>query len=416
MSLFEPQPTATPSATPLAGKKIVLGVTGSIAAYKSALLIRLLVKEGAEVQVIMTESAQEFITPLTLSTLSKKPVFTKFTEGPLGEWTNHVELGLWADLMLVAPATAKTLAGFANGYCNDLLTATYLSARCPVFVAPAMDLDMFAHPSTQHNLQKLASYGNRIIEPEEGELASGLVGSGRLAEPETIVAILKKHFSFNPVAFQKRVLITAGPTVEAIDPVRFISNRSTGKMGYAIAEAFAAAGAAVTVVSGPVSIELQDSTIRVLPVESAQQMYETIEGHFAQHDLIIFAAAVADYTPKTVAEQKIKKKTKDMQIDLVKTVDIAAAMGQKKQPHQLTIGFALETENELDNALRKLESKAFDYIVLNSLNDPGAGFTHDTNKITVIDKNKTISRFDLKSKTEVAGDILNLVLSKWTEL
>ncbi|GGM82477.1 phosphopantothenoylcysteine decarboxylase [Dyadobacter beijingensis] len=399
----------------LKGKKILLGVSGSIAAYKSALLVRLLVKAQAEVKVVMTESATEFITPLTLSTLSKNPVLTSFTKNEAGEWNNHVELGIWADLMVVAPATAKTLSKCASGHCDDLLTAVYLSARCPVFFAPAMDVDMFRHPSTRRNIEMLTAYGNHFISPEHGELASGLIGDGRLAEPENIVQILNAYVSNRPIAAAKRVLITAGPTVEPIDPVRFISNRSSGKMGYAIAEAFADAGALVTLVSGPTQLRTLHPNITTIHIETAAQMFDATQAHFESHDVVIFAAAVADYTPRHVAEQKIKKQGESMSLDLAKTTDIAGTLGQLKKPGQLAIGFALETENELGHALDKLTRKNFDYIVLNSLNDPGAGFAHDTNKITVIDKEQHVQQFDLKSKEAVAQDILNIVLAKWSE-
>ncbi|MCF0075066.1 bifunctional phosphopantothenoylcysteine decarboxylase/phosphopantothenate--cysteine ligase CoaBC [Dyadobacter sp. CY261] len=399
----------------LKGKKILLGVTGSIAAYKSALLVRLLVKEAAEVRVVMTQSATEFITPLTLSTLSKNPVLSSFISAETGEWNNHVQHGLWADLMIVAPATAKVLSKCANGHCDDLLTAIYLSARCPVFFAPAMDVDMFRHPSTQRNIETLTSYGNHFISPEHGELASGLIGDGRLAEPENIVKILNAHFAKRPAVAAKRVLITAGPTVESIDPVRFISNRSSGKMGYAIAEAFAASGALVTLVSGPTHLKASHPNILTIPVETANQMLNAANSNFEGSDLVIFAAAVADYMPRRVADQKIKKQGDSMSLDLVKTTDIAATLGQMKKPGQIIIGFALETENELAHAQDKLARKNFDYIVLNSLNDPGAGFAHDTNKITVIDKDKNVQQFDLKSKDEVAQDIFNIVLAKWSE-
>lgn len=399
----------------LKGKKILLGVSGSIAAYKSAVLVRLLVKADAEVRVIMTHSATEFITPLTLSTLSKNPVLTAFTKNETGEWNNHVELGLWADLLVIAPATAKVLSKCASGHCDDLLTAVYLSARCPVFFAPAMDVDMFAHPSTRRNIETLSSYGNFFIAPEHGELASGLIGDGRLAEPDHIVNALSAHFAQRPVAAGKRVLITAGPTVEPIDPVRFISNRSSGKMGYAIAEAFAAAGALVTLVSGPTALKTVHPNITNIPVETASQMYEAARKHFEGSDLIVFAAAVADYTPRIVSEQKIKKLGESMSLDLARTTDIAGTLGSGKKPGQLIIGFALETENEMGHAQDKLARKNFDYVVLNSLNDKGAGFAHDTNKITVIDRDLRAQQFDLKSKDEVAQDILNIVLAKWSE-
>lgn len=399
----------------LKGKKILVAVSGSIAAYKSALLVRLLVKADAEVQVVMTESAKEFITPLTLSVLSKKPVLSTFTAGEEGTWNNHVELGLWADAIIIAPATARTLSKCATGNCDDLLTAVYLSARCPVFFAPAMDVDMYQHPSTQHNINTLTGFGNHFIEPEHGELASGLIGSGRLAEPETLVRTLAGFFAKKSVAFGKRVLITAGPTVEAIDPVRYISNRSSGKMGYAIAEAFASAGATVTLVSGPTSLPIPEQTIKRIDVQSAEEMFVATQGHFTGSDVVIFAAAVADYTSKLVAAHKIKKQGQEMSLDLVKTRDIAGTLGKSKTENQLLIGFALETENEMEYAMDKLLRKNFDFIILNSLNDPGAGFAHDTNKITVIDKRKNVKHFDLKRKEEVAQDILHIVLDKWSE-
>jgi phosphopantothenoylcysteine decarboxylase/phosphopantothenate--cysteine ligase len=401
--------------TRLKGKKILVGVSGSIAAYKTAILVRLLVKSGAEVQVIMTEAAQDFITPLTLSTLSKHPVLTLFADKNNGSWNNHVELGLWADAFIIAPATARTLSRCATGSCDNLLTATYLSARCPVFFAPAMDVDMYHHPSTKLNLERLKEYGNIIINPEYGELASGLTGDGRMAEPETILDQLTHLFSQVPVATGKKVLITAGPTVEAIDPVRYISNRSSGKMGYAIANAFNQSGASVILISGPTQLSTPDG-VKTIHVESAAEMLKATSEHFDESDLVIYAAAVADYTPAKVATQKIKKKGEQMDLELVKTVDIAATTSQNKRTGQLTIGFALETENELGFAIDKLHRKNFDYIVLNSLNDEGAGFAHDTNKITVIDKlgNKTV--FPLKSKDEVAQDILNIVLTKWSEI
>ena len=400
----------------LQGKKLILGVTGSIAAYKSALLIRLLVKEGAEVQVIMTDSAAEFITPLTLSTLSRRPVFTSFTSGENGLWNNHVELGLWADAMIIAPATAKTLSKFASGYCDDLLTATYLSARCPVFFAAAMDVDMYKHPSTTKNISLLKDYGNTFIEPGYGELASGLFGEGRLAEPEIILNVLVKHFTKTTLAAGKKVLITAGPTVQPIDPVRFISNRSSGKMGYAIANAFAMAGAQVTLISGPTNLKVTDTGITVVPVETADEMFHATEEYFAVSDLAIFSAAVADYTPGQVADQKIKKQGDNMTLDLVKTKDIAGTFGKIKKPGQLVIGFALETENELEYASEKLLRKNLDFIIVNSLQDDGAGFAHDTNKISVIDKEKNTHHFSLKAKDKVAQDILEIVLNKWSEV
>ena len=400
----------------LVGKKILVGVSGSIAAYKSALLVRLLIKAGAEVQVLMTQAATEFITPLTLATLSKNPVLSTFTsDAKTGQWNNHVELGLWADAFLIAPATAHTLARCAYGLCDDLLTAVYLSARCPVFFAPAMDLDMYRHGSTMHTMERLRSYGNFIVEAGYGELASGLVGEGRLAEPQELLEVLQRYFAHKSVAVGKRVLITAGPTQEALDPVRYISNHSTGKMGYSIARAFAQAGADVTLVSGPVGLNLPDPSVRLVKVRSAQQMLEASQEYFSASDLVIFAAAVADYAPAEVAAQKIKKQTGTLQLDLTKTPDIALTLGKQKRAHQLLVGFALETENELDNARRKLESKNLDFIVLNSLNDPGAGFAYDTNKITVIDRSGLIRYFELKQKEEAAQDILDIVIEKWSE-
>lgn len=400
----------------LTGKKIIVAVSGSISAYKSALLVRLLIKAGAEVQVIMTSSATDFITPLTLGTLSKRPVYTTFDGAEQGTWNNHVDLGLWADLIIVAPATAHTLAKCANGLCNDLLTAVYLSARCPVYFAPAMDLDMYGHPSTQRSMELLRSFGNYIIEAAHGELASGLEGQGRLAEPEEIVKVLEKHFFRRSVAVGKRVLITAGPTQEAIDPVRFISNHSSGKMGYAIAEAFSSAGAQVTLISGPVGVATPDPDIKLLKVRSAQQMFEATHDAFAASDLVVFSAAVADYAPAEVATSKIKKKEAVFQIEMARTVDIAGTLGRQKKNNQLLVGFALETDNELANAQGKLEKKNLDYIVLNSLNDPGAGFAHDTNKITVIDREGLVRKFELKTKQKAAHDLLEIILEKWSEV
>lgn len=397
-------------------KKIILGVTGSIAAYKAALLVRLLVKVGAEVQVVMTEAAKDFITPLTLSTLSKRPVLSSFMGNAAeGVWNNHVDLGLWADAVVIAPASAHTLARCANGFCDDLLSAVYLSAKCPVFFAPAMDLDMYRHPSTVENLRRLESFGNHLIRAEHGELASGLVGEGRLAEPETIVAVLDSFFGRRAGFVGKQVLITAGPTQEPIDPVRYISNHSTGKMGYAIARAFARAGADVTLVSGPTHLPLPYPTIRRVMVRSAQEMYEASATVFPTVDLTILNAAVADYTPAHPADQKIKKKESVFSVEMTKTTDIAATLGAEKRADQLMMGFALETENEQQNALGKLHRKNLDWIVLNSLRDSGAGFGHDTNKITVMDRDGQVQAFDLKTKEEVAEDLLNLVEAKWNK-
>ncbi|MCY7357195.1 MAG: bifunctional phosphopantothenoylcysteine decarboxylase/phosphopantothenate--cysteine ligase CoaBC [Rudanella sp.] len=394
----------------LHSKRILVGVTGSIAAYKSALLVRLLVKAGAEVQVVMTEAAKDFITPLTLSTLSKKPVLSTFVGDPAeGVWNNHVDLGLWADAVVIAPASAHTLARCANGFCDDLLSAVYLSARCPVFFAPAMDLDMYRHPGTVENLRRLQSFGNQIIQAEHGELASGLVGEGRLAEPETIVSVLESFFCKRAALPGKRVLITAGPTQEPIDPVRYISNHSTGKMGYAIARAFARAGADVTLVSGPTALPLPHPDVRRVMVRSAQEMYMASVEAFPTTDLMILNAAVADYTPAHPADQKIKKNEMVFSLELTKTTDIAATLGAQKRADQLMMGFALETNNEHENALGKLHRKNLDWIVLNSLRDSGAGFGHDTNKITVMDREGQVRSFDLKTKEEVAEDLLTLV-------
>ncbi|MBD2755402.1 bifunctional phosphopantothenoylcysteine decarboxylase/phosphopantothenate--cysteine ligase CoaBC [Spirosoma validum] len=400
----------------VAGKRIILGVTGSISAYKSALLVRLLVKAGADVQVIMTESAQAFITPLTLATLSKRPVLSTFVASETGSWNNHVELGLWADALVVAPASARTLARFATGLCDDLLSAVYLSARCPVFFAPAMDVDMYHHPTTVDNLRRLESFGNHLIQAEHGELASGLVGEGRLAEPETIVTVLTNYFGADTAQSEginvlagKQILITAGPTQEPIDPVRYISNHSTGKMGYAIANAFAKIGAHVTLVSGPTALPIPDPSIRRIDVRSAQDMFEATQGFFADADVVVLNAAVADYTPAHPADRKIKKNETVFSLELTKTTDIAATLGNQKGPEQLLMGFALETDNERENALKKLHRKNLDWIVLNSLRDAGAGFGHDTNKITVIDKDEQTHEFALKSKEEVAQDLVNLI-------
>ena len=393
----------------LKDKKILIAVTGSIAAYKIASLVRLLIKAKAEVQVIMTESAKEFITPLTLSTLSKKPVYFSFYKTENGEWNNHVELGLWADYMLIAPASANTLAKMSTGICDSLLMATYLSAKCPVAFAPAMDLDMYQHPSTQENIEKLIAFGNEFIAPGTGELASGLSGEGRMAEPEELLAFLENKF--NPINFysQKNILVTAGPTHEAIDPVRFIGNASSGKMGYALAEAFAEKGANVTLISGPTNLKINHPNIKKIAITSASEMFEAVKTNFANSDITVMAAAVADYSPTHQATEKIKKTTDNLKIALSKTIDILQYVGEQKKAGQLTIGFALETTNELVNAQNKLKSKNADLIILNSLNDEGAGFNVDSNKITMIDKNGQIEAFELKSKNKVAQDILQKI-------
>ena len=389
----------------LEGKKIVLGVTGSIAAYKAAVLVRLLVKEGAAVQVVMTPSAKEFITPLTLSTLSGRPVLCDFFHSDSGAWNSHVELGMWADAMIVAPATASTLGKMAGGVADNLLVTTYLSMKAPVFIAPAMDLDMYAHPSTQHNIDVLRSYGNHIIEPASGELASHLCGKGRMEEPAGIVEALKDFFFGSRALAGKRVLVTAGPTYEKIDPVRFIGNYSSGKMGFAIAEECAEQGADVTLVAGPVSLECHNQGIKRIDVESAREMYEAAMAAFSSCDAAVLSAAVADYRPAQCAPEKMKRTADDMCIELTPNNDIAASLGAVKGANQRLVGFALETNNAEENARKKLEKKNLDFIVLNSLEDKGAGFACDTNKVTIIDK-KGQSTFPLKSKREVAKDIV----------
>lgn len=396
----------------LSGKKILLGVTGSIAAYKSAELTRLLIKEGAEIQVIMTRAAHDFVTPLTLGTLSKKPVYTEFSAPSSGTWNNHVELGLWADAMLIAPASANTIAKIAAGYCDNLLLATYLSAKCRVFIAPAMDLDMFAHTTTTQNITRLLSFGNCILGPESGELASGLKGAGRMVEPETIVENLIKALSPDPLIKGRKVLISAGPTREAIDPVRFISNHSSGKMGVALAEEMHRRGAEVTLVMGPGVKAPSNGAIKLISVTSAADMHNACMRIFADSDITIMAAAVADFTPANPGDSKMKKTGNALQIDLIPTTDILAEMGRLKKDSQFLIGFALETDNELQNATSKLERKNLDMIVLNSMKDSGAGFNFDTNKITIIEKNtKVATPYNLKTKEEVATDIVDHLIS-----
>lgn len=390
----------------LKGKKIVLGITGSIAAYKAAILVRLLVKAGAEVQVVMTPAAKEFIAPLTLSTLSGNNVLSEFFNERSGEWNSHVNLGLWADAMIIAPATAATIGKMVSGVADNLLVTTYLSMKAPVFVAPAMDLDMYAHPSTQRNLEILKSYGNRIIEPASGELASHLVGKGRMEEPENIVRHLEEFFSSSSSLAGKKVVITAGPTYEKIDPVRFIGNYSSGKMGFALAEECAACGADVTLVAGPVSLKTPHASIKRIDVESASQMYEAARSEFEDADAAILCAAVADFTPDNKATEKIKReKGGNLLLELKPTPDIAASLGAAKRPDQRLVGFALETNNAESNARDKLARKNLDFIVLNSLEDKGAGFAVDTNKVTIIDAEKA-TQYPLKSKKEVARDIV----------
>lgn len=397
----------------LSGKKIVLGVTGGIAAYKTASLVRLLSKAGAEVQVIMTPASHQFITPFTLSTLSKKPVYTEFfNTKESGTWNNHVELALWADLMLIAPATANVLAKMAHGLCDNLLLAVYMSAKCPVYIAPAMDLDMYAHPSTTRNLETLASYNHVIIPAEEGELASGLIGKGRMAEPETIVSVLEATLTQDLPLQNKKILITAGPTYEPIDPVRFIGNHSSGKMGYDIAKEAAKKGATVILVSGPTNQKIEDPRVKRIAVMSAMDMYEVCHQYFDEVDVVVAAAAVADYRPKEVATQKIKKKAEAFSITLEKNPDILASLGAIKK-QQYLIGFALETENEVEHAKQKITKKNLDLIVLNSLNDVGAGFGKPTNKVTFIDRTFHIEPMELKSKEEVAQDIVNKIIQQY---
>ena len=388
------------------GKHIVLGITGSIAAYKACTLIRLLIKAGAEVQVVITPSGKEFITPLTLSALTSKPVISEFFAQRDGTWHSHVDLGQWADAMIIAPATASSIGKMANGVADNMLITTYLSMKAPVFIAPAMDLDMFAHPSTRQNLDRLKAFGNIIIEPQSGELASHLIGKGRMEEPEKIFETLADFFASRQRLKGKKVLITAGPTYEKIDPVRFIGNYSSGKMGYALAETCAAQGAEVTVVSGPVSLTAKHPNIHIIHVESAAEMYAATTGAFPKADVGILCAAVADFTPATTATEKIKREGDTLHLDLVATRDIAAALGQAKRTDQKLIGFALETTNEKEHAKAKLAKKHLDFIVLNSLNDKGAGFAHDTNKVTIIAKNEE-RVFGLKTKSEVAQDIID---------
>ena len=389
----------------LSGKHIVLGVTGSIAAYKAAYLVRLLIKKGAEVQVVMTAAAKEFITPLTLSTLTRKPVVSEFFDRRDGSWNSHVDLGQWADAMLIAPCTASTLGKMASGVADNMLATTYFSMKAPVFIAPAMDLDMYSHPVTQRNIETLRSIGNIFIEPASGELASQLIGKGRMQEPEVIVAALEEYFRTQSQLSKKKILITAGPTFEQIDPVRFIGNNSTGKMGFALAEECAARGADVTLIAGPVNLKTVHSGINRIDVRSAQQMYEAAMEHFPGSDAAILCAAVADYTPAVVADNKIKRKG-EMTLTLKPTQDIAAALGAIKRPDQRMVGFALETNNEFSNAQDKLERKNLDFIVLNSLRDEGAGFGYDTNKVTLIDR-KESQPLPLQSKKDVAKAIIN---------
>jgi phosphopantothenoylcysteine decarboxylase/phosphopantothenate--cysteine ligase len=391
----------------LSGKHILLGITGGIAAYKSAFLVRLLKKAGADVKVVMTPESEQFVTPLTLSTLSENPVVSSFTDEEKN-WNNHVDLGLWADLMLVAPATANTLSKMASGSANNLLLTTYLSAKCPVYFAPAMDLDMYKHESSKVSIAKLISFGNRFIKPESGQLASGLVGEGRMAEPENIVKFLEKDILSKLPLYGKTVTITAGPTYEAIDPVRFIGNHSSGKMGFELAHQALSFGAEVNLITGPTHLNLTHSNLNRIDVVSAHEMYEATTSYFEKSDIVIAAAAVSDYKPKQQFDKKLKKTENTMQIDLEPTPDILKSLGEKKT-HQILVGFALETNDEEKNAKAKLDKKNLDFIVLNSLNDEGAGFKKDTNKIKIITKSEII-RFETKPKFDVATDIMNFIL------
>jgi phosphopantothenoylcysteine decarboxylase/phosphopantothenate--cysteine ligase len=392
----------------LKDKKILLAACGSIAAYKAAFLVRLLVKEGAQVKVVMTKAATEFITPLTLATLSKNECQVDYINATKTNWNNHVDLALWADMMLIAPASAGTISKIANGQCDNLLMAIYLSARCPVFIAPAMDEDMWKHASTKNNIKKILSYGNKMIAVDNGELASGLIGEGRMAEPEQIVDFLRHNSrlsAHDSMFTNKKILVTAGPTYEAIDPVRFIGNHSSGKMGVALAELLHDFGADVHLVLGPSKLTVKDG-IRVTRVFSANEMYTVCKKEFSKAAICVFAAAVADYTPKTVSNQKIKKSEAEFSVVLKKNVDIAYEFGKIKKPNQLSVGFALETNDELKHAKAKLLKKNFDLVVLNSLNDKGAGFQFNTNKITIVNRNNKITKFELKKKEEVAEDII----------
>ena len=401
----------------LSGKKIVLGISGGIAAFKTASLVRLFIKAGAQVQVIMTPASKDFVTPLTLSTLSRNPVHSTFynKEDENSQWNNHVELGLWADLFIIAPATANTLSKMANGNCDNLLIATYLSAKCPVYFAPAMDLDMYKHPSSISSFSLLKQFGNIMIPAEHGELASGLSGEGRMAEPENIILFLEKDLESKLPLLGKKILITAGPTHEAIDPVRFIGNHSSGKMGFDIASSAANLGASVTLISGPTHLSVSDSNINLIRVISAEEMYNACHEYFNSSDVVICAAAVADYRPKFIANQKIKKTETTLNIELERTKDILASLGKIKQK-QFLIGFALETENEIENAKLKIHKKNLDLIVLNSLQDEGAGFGKSTNKITFIDKDFNVEPMTVKSKLLVANDIMNKVISHYEKI
>lgn len=391
------------------GKHIVLGITGSIAAYKAAYLVRGFIKKSAEVKIIMTENAKQFITPLTMATLSQNPIAVEFFDPTNGEWHSHVKLGLWADVFLVAPATANTLGKMANGIADNLLTTTFLSAKCPTVVVPAMDVDMYSHPAMRNNLNALRNMGVSILEPETGDLASGLLGKGRMPEPETILEYMESFFNKEQSMSKKKVLITAGPTYEKIDPVRFIGNYSSGKMGYALADECAKQGAEVCLISGPVSIKPTQNNIKVISVESANEMYTVAIEQFKQADIAILCAAVADFTPENKADNKIKRGKDGLTLNLIPTQDIAAELGKSKKSNQILVGFALETNNETAHAIDKLQRKNLDFIVLNSLNDEKSCFGYDTNKVCIIDKEGGINNFPLKNKQEVAKDIINKI-------
>jgi len=397
----------------LRGKNILVGVTGGIAAYKTASLVRLLVKEGTDVQVIMTDNAKKFITPLTLATLSKHPVLSEFFNSENGDWNSHIKLGLWANLFVIAPATANTIAKMANGIADNLLLTTFLSARCPVFIAPSMDADMLKHPSTQKNIEILRNNGNYILDPASGELASGLAGKGRMTEPEDIVRQINSFFKkkkYNPLK-GKKILVNAGPTREPLDPVRFISNYSSGKMGIALAEIAAEYGAYVQLVLGPVNLVPENRSIEIVNVTTTQSMADECIARFPSCDIAILSAAVADYAPERIEPEKIKRKGDELILKLIPTTDIAETLGKLKKPSQILTGFALETNNDIENARAKLKRKNLDIVVLNSLGDDGAGFGYDTNKITVIDRNNNIDKFELKSKEEIARNILDKIIS-----
>ncbi|MBU8892735.1 MAG: bifunctional phosphopantothenoylcysteine decarboxylase/phosphopantothenate--cysteine ligase CoaBC [Bacteroidales bacterium] len=396
----------------LKGKNILLGITGGIAAYKAAILVRLLVKEGAEVKVVMTKLAKEFITPLTMATLSKNPILVEFFDPENGQWNSHVDLGSWSDLFVIAPATANSMGKMAHAVADNLLITTYLSAKCPVMIAPAMDLDMFKHPANLKNIETLKSYGNIIIEPDSGELASGLSGKGRMAEPEAITEKVIEFFTSKKKLKSKKILVTAGPTFEPIDPVRFIGNYSSGKMGFAIAEELANLGAEVILVAGPTNLEISNSLITRINIQTAQEMYDVSVKHFPDCDGAIMSAAVADYKPAVQFDKKVKRSNAEMQIVFEPNKDIAAELGRIKKKNQVLVGFALETNDEFENAKKKIKNKNLDFIVLNSLKDEGAGFGHNTNKISIIDKQDSTFKFDLKPKKEVATDIIEVLISK----